>query len=176
MQHDRCELQSVHLSIWKLLNSSVCLCETSKYYAVRSCTWLSLCPCNSWQNVWKDLSAKNETGMSTGLEFRLLRILKQWLDPYILCMSGAEITTAISVTTNPSLLECECHRSSTACISWSFWFIGSQNLSYFGILPLLTRKSLNMPASMCLIIFCHLSSHCLDWELSEAQKSPVNSR
>ena len=120
MQHDPCELQSVHLSIWKLLNSSVCLCETSKCYAVRPCTWLSLCPCNSWQNVWKDLSAKNETWMVTGLEFRLFRILKQWLDPYILCMSGAEIATAIFVTTNPSLLECECHRSSTACISSSF--------------------------------------------------------
>ena len=85
MQHDPCELQSVHSSICKLLNSSALLRETCKCYTVRPCTWLSLWLFNSSQNLWKDLSAKNETWMSTGLEFCLLWILKQWLDPCIFC-------------------------------------------------------------------------------------------
>ena len=36
---------------------------------------------------------------------------------HFLYRSGAEIATAILVTTNASSLECKCRRSSTACIS-----------------------------------------------------------
>ena len=166
MQHYPCELQSVHLSIWKLLNSSARLCETSKCYSVRPCTWLSrVIHGRMCERIFRQ-KMKLECRQGWNFVFS-----ESWSNDWILtflCMSGAEIATAILVTTNPSVLECEFHRSSTASISSSFWFTRSQNLSYFGILPLLTCKSLNMPSSTCLIIFCHLSSHCLDWKLSEA--------